>query len=270
MLVNGRRIEVLEDGREGPAAVLLHSAGMASGQWRRLVGRLAPGFRVRAPDLLGYGQSDPWPETEEFSYEQDVAVVTEVARAAGGPVHLVGHSYGGFLALQAARSGAFPVASLALYDPVAFGVLRSTGDREGLADLDRTDDEGDFFAPELEGTEAWCRRFVDFWGGKGSWERLGAPTRAPFLRSARKIFQEVRSLVRDATPHTAYGSIEAPVLLLTGDQTPVAEQRVVRRLAEALPRPTLITLEQTGHMGPLTQMSRVNELIAAHMEGARR
>src|SRR5262249_36585534 len=112
----------VDDAGEGEPVVLLHSSGMSGAQWRRTVEPLAAGgLRPIVPDLLGSGRSAPWPDGEPFRFELDVEVVGRLLRRVGRPVHLVGHSYGGHVALRAATLAPDRVLSLALYDPVSFG-----------------------------------------------------------------------------------------------------------------------------------------------------
>ena len=50
--------------------MICRSSGMSSRQWRRLEAELSSTHRVIAPDLLGYGESSAFPDTERFaSYE---------------------------------------------------------------------------------------------------------------------------------------------------------------------------------------------------------
>jgi pimeloyl-ACP methyl ester carboxylesterase len=265
--VDGQQI-YFEDQGHGPAVLLLHSSGLSSQQWRRLRAALEPHHRVLAPDLIGYGRSAPWAGVEPFQYPTDLAVAEAVAALAGSPIHVVGHSYGGFLALKIAARGKVSVASLAMFEPVAFGVLHSAGDEEGLRDLARADADGSFFAPEQEGTAAWCELFVDYWSGAGYWKRLPPPQQAAFAANGRKMFQEVRSLVQDRTPQSDYRHIEAPALLLSGTRSPPAGRRVAAILAETIPHARLETLSGAGHMGPLTHAERVSDLIVQHIEAA--
>lgn len=265
--VGAQRIR-LDDVGEGSPVLLLHSSGLSSLQWRRLKERLATSHRVLAPDFIGYGGSAPWAGSGDFEYRFDLEAAEAVARLADGPIHLVGHSYGGFLALLLAASGRVPVASLSAFEPVAFGVLFSKQDREGMDDLARIDADGTFFSPELEGTAAWAERFVNYWGGAGYWARLPAWQQAAFVAPGRKMFQEVRSLSFDRTPHQAYEHIQAPALFMAGSLSPPAGRRTVEILAETLPKGRLAILEGASHMGPLTHADTVNGLIAEHIEAA--
>src|SRR6185437_17092106 len=69
-------------------------------------------------------QSGAWPEGKVFTGQADLAVLLELANKAERPIHLVGHSYGAALALEAARGLGSKVQSLTLVEPVAFNLLR--------------------------------------------------------------------------------------------------------------------------------------------------
>ena len=243
------------------AVLMIHSGGFTSRQWRKLGERLAPSFAVQAPDLLGYGERGAWPEGEPFHFRQDLDLLESLLDE---PAHLVGHSYGGFLALQLALRRPELVRSIAVYEPVAFGVLDETEDadaREALALVGRT------WTPDASGAdENWLRAFVDWWNGAGAWERLNEETRAAFRGVGWKLFQEVMSLAADRTTRATYGTITAPTLLLGGERSPLTERRVVERLGAALPRTTVRFFDGVGHMGPISHAAIVNETIAAHVE----
>jgi pimeloyl-ACP methyl ester carboxylesterase len=187
-------------------------------------------------------------------------VLDEVA----APVHLVGHSYGGLLALTIARRDPGRVRSIAVYDPVAFRVLYDPPDAAGLADAARVEP---LLNAEVGGSAAWFEQFIDYWSGPGAWRALHEGARASFLAVGRKVFLEVRSLLGDRTPASAYAGITAPALLLTGEHTPIAARRVVALLAAALPNATPVDVQGAGHMGPITHADVVNERIVRQIVG---
>lgn len=239
-------------------AVLIHSGGFTSRQWRKLRDALATDFDVLAPDLLGYGESGPWPSEEPFHFRQDLDFLESLP--GDDRVHLVGHSYGGFLALQLALRHPERVRSIAVYDPVCFGVLDHIEDADARGQLD-------LVSHDWTG-EAWLRAFVDWWNGAGAWDAMGEETRRAFRAVGWKVFQEVMSLVADRTDRAAYATITAPTLLLGGASSPLAERRVVEKLGAALPHATVRFLEGVGHMGPISHAAIVNEAIAAHVRNA--
>lgn len=247
----------------GAPVVLLHSGGMSGRQWRKLAERLSATHRVVVPDLLGSGENPPWPADAPFHFAQDLAEVATLVADLGAPVHLVGHSYGGLLALLHARAEPATVRSLALFDPVAFGILQDEDDAASfLRDAASLADAAD------GGTAPWFQRFVDYWNGAGTWTAMPDAARDAFLRVGRKVYLEVHGLLADRTPASAYAVIDAPTLLLTGERTPAAERRVVQRLSRAIANATVVDVEGAGHMGPITHADRVNAAIVAHIVDA--
>jgi pimeloyl-ACP methyl ester carboxylesterase len=240
----------------GPPVVLLHSSGLSGRQWRRLASDLvARGRAAILPDLTGHGASAPWPEPVPFSFLHDVEQIVALLAGLGRPADLVGHSYGGFLALVAARAAPGAVRSLVLFDPVAFGAL-DPSDAEALADLARV--SFDWEASDA-GRERWVRGFVEYWGGDGAWVALREDARAEFRRVAWVAREGAKTLSVDRTPAAAYRDLDVPVLLLGGERSPVAARRAVERLGEAIPGARVTVIRDAGHMGPLTHAAAVND-----------
>jgi pimeloyl-ACP methyl ester carboxylesterase len=239
-------------------ALLLHSSGLSGRQFRQLAVALGErDVRVVVPDLNGQGSSPPWPEPRPFSFRQDVADVVSLLDREGR-MHVVGHSYGGFVALQSALARPSAVASLAVYDPVAFGALDRARDADVFAEVGS---RGLGWGPEASDRERWLTAFVDYWGGAGAWGALREDARAEFRRVAWVVREGVRTLMEDTTPAVDYRVVGAPALLLTGEASPAAARRVIERLAEALPHARTVTIPGAGHMGPLTHAEAVNAAV---------
>jgi pimeloyl-ACP methyl ester carboxylesterase len=239
-----------------PLALLIHSGGFTSRQWRKLAQQLASSHDVLAPDLIGYG-GEPWPTGKPFHFRLDVE---RLAGMLDRPADLVGHSYGGLLALQLALAEPGRVRRLALFEPVAFGVLGET-DADARAPLALP-----VYQPDAAGVdERWLEQFVDWWNGPGAWAGLAEPTRAAFRSVGWKVSQEVASLSADTTDRARYAQITAPTLLLGGERTTATERRTLERLAEAMPNVRLELFPGMGHMGPITHADQVNAAIAAHL-----
>jgi pimeloyl-ACP methyl ester carboxylesterase len=114
--------DCIDTGAGALTVVLLHSSMSSKSQWRGLVDTMRCASRVIAPDLLGYGAA-PMPDTAAgFGLHTEVrrlqALLQE--RVPSGPLHLVGHSYGGAVALRLALALGTRVRGLTLYEPTAF------------------------------------------------------------------------------------------------------------------------------------------------------
>ena len=129
LTVSGVEIAYLDQGT-GPAVVIGHCSSASHKEWLPLIAELQSDWRVLAPDFIGYGQSDPWPANEPFRTDADLSVLLSVADKADGELHLVGHSYGAALALEATRTLGSRVKSLVLIEPVSFHL---SAKRDGLS-----------------------------------------------------------------------------------------------------------------------------------------
>jgi pimeloyl-ACP methyl ester carboxylesterase len=85
----------------GPAVVCLHANASGSGQWWPLMKRLGDRRRLLAPDSYGAGQSPEWASDRTITLADEVRLIEPVLALAGKRFALVGHSYGGAVALRA-------------------------------------------------------------------------------------------------------------------------------------------------------------------------
>ncbi|MFL6671794.1 MAG: alpha/beta fold hydrolase [Massilia sp.] len=99
--VNGLRMHVVSAG-QGPPVLLLHGFPDTHVVWRKQIGPLAEaGFRVIAPDLRGYGETDAPPSVREYAMEYLRADVTGLLDVLGiGKVRVVGHDWGAIIGWQ--------------------------------------------------------------------------------------------------------------------------------------------------------------------------
>lgn len=267
-------MHVLEQG-QGPAVLLLHSAGLSGAQWRPVFEALRGRFRLIAPDLVGYGGSTPWTHNshqeiglsaESLDLEVIAALRAQIVAQTNAPLHLVGHSYGGWLALKSAKQNPQHLQTLSLFDPVAFGVLTADpGLSDAQAIFAHINADGLFFDEVRGGTEPWMERFIDYWGGVGAWRALPESQRARFLRTGRKTFEGVRDLSLDPSPAATYRAIPAPTLLLSGQQSPPEAGRICQILSQTIPSAHFLRVEG-GHMAPISQPAQTIAALSSHFD----
>jgi len=241
---------------QGPPVLLVHGSAASRRFWRALVERLAPRYRVIAPDLLGYGES-AWHSGIRAT---DLDVVSAFARAVGEPLHLVGHSYGGALALRAARDLGSRLASLALIEPVAFDLL------DGAARAEIEAVAGRHLELVADGElEACAAHFMGYWIGSDAWAAMPAEPRARIVATMPKIAAEFRLLFRHPEALRTYRRLRVPTLLVRGTRTTLAAHQVVERLTATLPQCDLVAIEGAGHMAPLSHPDAVNAALETHL-----
>jgi pimeloyl-ACP methyl ester carboxylesterase len=124
--VDGTGVRVLEVGT-GEPLLFLHGWGLSPDVYAEGLRRVAAeGVRVIAPALPGFGGSEPLPQADLGSYADTVARLLELLGIAA-PVLVVGHSFGGGVALQLATDRPERVRSLTLVNSVGGAPGRKTG-----------------------------------------------------------------------------------------------------------------------------------------------
>jgi len=269
--IPGRHIEFADRGR-GEPVILLHCSGSSGAQWRALAERLEPRMRTLAPDFLGYGRSGGWPgDPRDFSLAHEAAAVHALLDRLDEPAHLVGHSYGGAVALHVARARPDALRSLAVIEPVALHLLREARP-EGSAIvreiLGVADDVRNALAA---GTlEAGYGRFVDYWGGPGAWAAVPAHKRDALAGQLPKVALDFQAIFDEPATPDDFRAVELPTLVLQGGATRAPTRRVCELLAATLPDVRRKVVAGAGHMLPITHRAEVDAQIVAHLEAHRR
>lgn len=244
-----------------PVVVALHRSGAGPRQWapwRPWMDADAPWL---TPGLIGYDPGAPWTEGERVTLDDEAQRIAQLAAAHPGGVHLVGHSYGGAVALRVALRWPQRVRSLALYEPVLFALLRDDGDGvdwRGITGVGRRIGALARAGRLLDSAAL----FVDYWSGDGAWDALAPPRRQAVAARMPKVAAEFDALFDDEVGADAYRALRVPVRLAGGERSPRPARRVLQRLARLLPAVQTRLLSGLGHMGPLDSPGRVADALA--------
>ena len=251
---------------QGPGVVCLHSNASSSSQWRGLMEMLAPKCHVFAVDSYDAGKSPAWKGEATATLSDEVALLEPVLARAGDPFTLIGHSYGGAVALLAALKHRKRVKAIALYEPTLFALIEAESPPPNDADGICAAVARSVAALDAGDADAAGAHFIDYWMGKGSFAGMPEPRRGPIAASIRNIRSWSRALLREPTPLAAFAALDMPVLYLTGAKSPAPARGVARILTRVLPRVELVELDGVGHMAPVTHPDVVNGQIAHFLD----
>jgi pimeloyl-ACP methyl ester carboxylesterase len=266
LAVDGVEIAYLDEGK-GPIVIAGHCSSASHKEWLPLIEELKSDWRVLAPDFIGYGQSQPWPATEPFSTEADVQVLLAVAKKGRGPLHLLGHSYGAALALEAARTLGSRVKSLTLIEPVSFHLLRLE-ERPEWAEVEGLGRAVLGAVAKGDDREA-AKAFMTYWLGRTRWWLSPERFKTAIAATIPKVALEFSIAIDVETPLQDYAEITAPTLLIVGGKTRAPTRAVIDLLAGALPNAKRTILQGAGHMSPFTHPAELNRLIVDNLNPRR-
>jgi pimeloyl-ACP methyl ester carboxylesterase len=245
--------------------VCLHASASSGRQWQAFQGSLADGYHVLSPDLYGSGGSRLWPPDRKLTLADEVARLEPVFEAAGESCHLVGHSYGGAVAVRAALTYPGRFRSLVLIEPVLFGLLLAEDPRQPAAREVAALRQHTRAAVAVGALESAGERFIDYWMGAGTWAGMPPSRRAAIAQAMPGVRSQWTAIFAETTPLSAYSLLDLPVLYLVGSKSPPSARAVARLLTQTLPDVTSAELKDAGHMAPLTHPGIVNAAIQEHI-----
>lgn len=254
-----------------PAApvVCLHASASSARQWRRLIADGGSAWPWHAPDLYGHGSRPDWPELmPSLLSVEALGVLAGLPFAADQRFHLVGHSYGGAVALQIALQQPQRVLSLTLYEPVAFGLLpdreapESQEIRAVAAALATALDRGNDFDA--------ARGFCAYWQGRDVWPELDFVQHMRLADAMPTVRRHFEALFAARWSDAQLARLRMPVQLICGSATRASARRVAQCLAARLPQARLWMLQGAGHMAPVGEAARVNALILERLAAMQR
>ncbi|MDZ4860989.1 MAG: alpha/beta hydrolase [Candidatus Hydrogenedentes bacterium] len=257
-------LEVVPNSANGKTVLLLHGKNFNAAYWERTIRDLAAGgFRVIAPDQIGFGKSSK-PHHYQFSFHQLAENSHNLLTALGvSRVSVVGHSMGGMLATRFALMYPDTTDRLVLVNPIGLEDYR-IGVPYKSVDA--------WFADELRATPESIRAYQEqnYFGGvwKSEYNSL---IDAPAGWTRHSDYPRVAwcsALVYDmiVTQPVVYefSKVRAPTLLIIGtrDRTAIGKAfappavaatlgdygELGKKTARAIPGAKLVEIQEAGHM----------------------
>ena len=191
-----------------------------------------------------------------------------VIRKADCPVHLVGHSFGGLVALVTALRGRALLASLTIVEAPAMELLRESGaDRHYRAFREMT---GSYFADFENGNKEAITAMIDFYGGAGTFASWPPRVRAYAIDTTPVNILDWASAYDFALSETALAAIKIPTLVLRGGASHPAMQRANELLGTHIKGAHLLTIAGAAHFMIATHAAEVAGAVARLVDGERR
>jgi pimeloyl-ACP methyl ester carboxylesterase len=244
---------------DGPPLLLLHATLSSSRQLRPLASLLARRFSVVIADRRGSGQRLVDGPAMPIAVASHIDDLVALARHCGlGPAVVVGHSYGGCVALELASRRPEFVAAVFAYEP-PYGPLAPAGAQEHMAQVaSRTlaaAADGDLAAAALA--------FMEGVSGAAAVAALSPAARARIGRAGQ-------GAVADATLSgmrpDGLGAISCPTRIVCGDASDPLYPAIAEALVARIPAASQGRLEGLDHMAPVLQPEAIAAAIGAFVD----
>ncbi|MGX7925074.1 alpha/beta fold hydrolase [Tsuneonella sp. HG094] len=234
----------------GPELLIVHGGAGDRTRWTPMFAHLADRFTVCAMDRRAHGQSGDGPA---YSLQREAEDVAAVAKARGKRVTVLGHSFGGVVAYEAAFLTR-RIERLILYEPP----MQVTGHEPILARMDGllAAGNGD------EAMAVFMREIVQI-----SQSEVEAMRKRPqwqaMVAGAKRSIEQDRALATYRWDARRAAKLRRPVLLLLGERTKSADLRgAIEQLSKALPDDRVVTLAGQEH----NAMDTGREALAAEIK----
>lgn len=263
--VDGQRIYVEEHG-SGPTLLMLHGFASSTYSFRRIIPALAKTHRVIAIDLNGFGYTERPVAPEKYQSEAQIGMIQQLLDKLGvRRCDVVGHSYGGALAILFARQDPSRVRRLVLISPVS--------------EFERTS-----LLPRSAIGRELAYRTTRMMLGNRAITRAGV--RVAFYQDriiTREVSEEYRKrLLVEGFRDSFVGynlavkanemiplplaEVSQPTLIIAGRHDQLISLKSCEKAAETMPNATLRVMEESGHSAAEEQPEEVVEMIEGFLQ----
>jgi pimeloyl-ACP methyl ester carboxylesterase len=243
--VSDAALHVRRSEGEGLPVVLVHGAMDRNTSFAKVADLLAPHPVVRY-DRRGYGRSQPAGTGDLATHVADLLAILD-----GRPAVVVGHSFGGLVALGAAASAPHLVPALGTYEaPVPW--LEWWPRRDELLTMD-----------PRGAAEQVMRSFI----GDARWERVPARWKEARLAEGAAMAAEMAGLL-PPDPTFEVSRLTMPVVVGCGSATGARAKRGTEELAALLPTAVHHVIARAMHEAPVTDPAGYTEFVRATLRRA--
>ncbi len=266
-LVQGVTLNYLEQG-QGVPVVFVHGAFSDHRNWEAQRAAISNRYRYIALDQRYFGTA-PWVDNATkysvATHASDLAAFIQQLNV--GPVHVVGWSYGGAVALVLASQRPDLVQSLFLNEPALGSIVNDPTEQKTLAE------ERKGTAPAVAASKAndqpqAVQLFADWVNAQpGSFQALPATMRSVHLENARTLPAHFGAPPPPSIACAQLGQIKVPVTVAKGQQTRPFFAILANAAHSCIPGSRLIVTPNARHMAPAQNPTAFNAALLTHLEG---
>lgn len=249
--IDDLRIRYTDEG-SGLALLFVHGFPLSRGAWQKQLDALRAPYRVIAPDLRGFGESEARPGTAAMAdFAADLHSLLQQLRT--GPVVMVGHSMGGYVALAFARQFPALLRGLVLVATKAGAdTLEAAAGRRATAEKVRT-----------EGVQVVVDAMAANMLAAGRRDTAMAEQVRSLMASSSRdgVIAALLGMAERPDSTATLAGISVPTLIVAGADDGVIPPAESEKLAQAIPGAQLSVIPQAGHLVAFEQPEAFNRVL---------
>jgi pimeloyl-ACP methyl ester carboxylesterase len=250
----------------GPTLVLVPGSCSTGAAWRPTIAALNGQFRCVTTSLPGYGRTAERRPAGDASIGYLAEALESVIRAAGEPVHLVGHSFGGLVSLSVALRKRVRLASIAMLEPPGIELLLESGEHEHYRAFGRMAEA--YVAAFSGGERGAIAAMIDFYGGAGTFASWPQRVRDYAVATTPVNITDWASAYGFALSAKVLSAVDIPALVVCGEESHPAMRRLCSLIGACIGHARLATVEGAAHFMIASHASEVTRLVAGHAQRA--
>ena len=247
----------------GPTIVFAHGVLVDYRYWQTPLDSWTNDFRVVAVSMRHF-YPEKWDgKGSDFTIDQHAKDLIAFIESIGGPVYLVGWSYGGRPAYVAASTRPDLVSKLVLVEggpdlrPALQGVVGDPDVSNRAIGTAKFFDAGDI--------DGGLKFAVDDINGPGRWESLPEQFRQILRDNAWTVVGIGRAPI-DRVSCSEFASLRMPTLLIWGELTTPRLRQIVQEQSKCLPKATIVRIPKAGHSSAAMNPSAFKEAVVTFLQ----
>ena len=257
-----------EETGTGPTIVLVPGSCSTGAAWRPVIAGLKDRFRCVTTSLLGYGGTVERRTKDDPSIGHEADALEWIVRETGGPVHLVGHSFGGLVSLAVTLRKQADLASLIVLEAPAVELLPERGEHHHYRAIRRMTEA--YFTSFRSGNAEAIAGMIDFYGGIGTFASWPERVRAYAVQTTPINILDWASAYGFPLSAASLSAIEIPTLVATGRASHPSMHAANALLSECINGASLAVIPGAGHFMIATHAGEVAWHIADHVSSVER
>jgi pimeloyl-ACP methyl ester carboxylesterase len=241
--------------------VMLHGTASNAYQWSLLAEQLATHFLVLSPEIPGYEREPIKTNRDMNSLENRIRPLLHLIDSTAGKMHLVGHSFGGLVAMRLGELRPNKILSISIYEPTAIGVFKNCLEPSDLMLVAEVKQLAEIVANSSP--DVAMESFINFWHGGSHWSTIARDIQKKLSKYSSIAAQDFINGLEDLYQPQQRPFFKGKMHVLFGTDTVPLAKRIAAKLIEQLPNATLYKLNGLGHMGPITNPELFNAAIVS-------